>query len=329
MNDSPVASDVPPQIINQRTMVPLRFVAQALQAKVEWRDSDRSVIVTSKGKSSAAVPPGSGELRVVVDGREVRGDVPPVIVDGRTLVPVRFVAEAMSAKVGWDGENRRVLIKTTAQETPAPQQPPANTGASVQWDEWTVRGTANDARQQGDSPWTAGSDTLSYTGTGTHSYHNDFVVTRGDFDVSDILVTFEATGTFRTDYGYTGPVIAFTRPENVQSNVNSAGTIGVGGWYSWEPGKQDRGLLLFNYTGHQFYTEKFVDYGDSAYRSYTMRIKDGKLTLSTPEGTTYSADVPDAKPGLRLNLIIAMRQYDQGKTYSVSIRNLKITERPQ
>lgn len=169
-------------------------------------------------------------------------------------------------------------------------------------------------------------DTLTYSSTGDHLYHNDFIVTRQDYDVSDITVTFEATGTFRTDYGYIGPMIAFTRPGNVHNSVIASGTIGVTGSYSWEPGKNELGFSMYDYKGQYFVADRFIDYGDNKYRTYTIRIKDGNMTLTMPERHTYNLPVPDARPGLRLPLTIAMRQYDQGKIYSVSIRNLKITQ---
>ncbi len=54
-------------------------------------------------------------VKVEVDGQEVEGDVPAIIMQDRTLVPIRFVAKELGADVEWDGDNYTVLI-TTAQE---------------------------------------------------------------------------------------------------------------------------------------------------------------------------------------------------------------------
>lgn len=51
-----------------------------------------------------------GQLKLLVDGQEIEADVPPQIINGRTMVPVRWVAEALGAEVSWDGKN--VFIKS-------------------------------------------------------------------------------------------------------------------------------------------------------------------------------------------------------------------------
>lgn len=49
-------------------------------------------------------------IRLFVNGQEVVPDVPPVIIDGRVMVPARFIAEPLGATVEWDGDNRTVII---------------------------------------------------------------------------------------------------------------------------------------------------------------------------------------------------------------------------
>ncbi len=59
-------------------------------------------------------------VKVLVDGREITGDVPAIVLNGRTMVPVRFVSEALGSNVTWDAENETVLIttgKTTVSST--------------------------------------------------------------------------------------------------------------------------------------------------------------------------------------------------------------------
>lgn len=58
-------------------------------------------------------------IRIIVDGKDIACDVPPFIKDGRTFVPIRFVAEALGAEVKWDDNQKIVYIKsaeTIAQE---------------------------------------------------------------------------------------------------------------------------------------------------------------------------------------------------------------------
>lgn len=49
-------------------------------------------------------------IKIIVDGKEVAGDTPAQIVNGRTMVPIRLVAESMDAEVSWDSVNRQVII---------------------------------------------------------------------------------------------------------------------------------------------------------------------------------------------------------------------------
>ncbi len=106
-----VAFDVPPQIISNRTMVPIRAIFEALGAKVEWDAETRTAKATIDGY---VVKCTLDSRYMSVRGKNVKMDVSPVIVDGRTLVPARFVAEAFGGVVGWDGDTRTVYITSAA-----------------------------------------------------------------------------------------------------------------------------------------------------------------------------------------------------------------------
>jgi len=54
----------------------------------------------------------SSNIRLVVNGREIETDVPPQLINGRVMVPARFVAEPLGATVEWDGENMAVIIQS-------------------------------------------------------------------------------------------------------------------------------------------------------------------------------------------------------------------------
>ncbi|MFZ5645828.1 MAG: copper amine oxidase N-terminal domain-containing protein [Bacillota bacterium] len=51
-------------------------------------------------------------IKIVVNGKQLQPDVAPQVIDGRTMVPIRFVAEALGAKVSWDENNNAVVITT-------------------------------------------------------------------------------------------------------------------------------------------------------------------------------------------------------------------------
>lgn len=101
--------DVPPTIINGRTMVPMRAIFEALGSQVQWNAASQSITAT---KGSIAINLQIGSTTATNNGTNVTLDVAPQIIDGRTLVPARFVSEALGAKVNWDAANRRVDITT-------------------------------------------------------------------------------------------------------------------------------------------------------------------------------------------------------------------------
>ncbi len=113
VNGNVLTFDVQPQIINDRTMVPMRGIFEALGATVEWNDATKTVTATD-GLSFVEITIGSNVIKV--NGTEKTIDTAPCIVDGRTLVPARFVAEAMGCEVKWDAATRTVHI--TKEEIP-------------------------------------------------------------------------------------------------------------------------------------------------------------------------------------------------------------------
>lgn len=104
-----------PQIVDGRTMVPIRFIVedQALQGKVGWDPADRKVLIDCQGKSFEFT---IGSRWVVVDGVESSMDVSPYIYENRTFVPLRFIAENLGAVVGWNNAAREVTINFARQQ---------------------------------------------------------------------------------------------------------------------------------------------------------------------------------------------------------------------
>jgi hypothetical protein len=109
LNGEPLYFDVNPQIINGRTMVPIRAIFEAMGANVKWDETTSTVIAT---RGSKTVQMTIGNPTIYINEISKIMDISPVIVDGRTLVPARFVAEAFDASVEWDGENNNVIITT-------------------------------------------------------------------------------------------------------------------------------------------------------------------------------------------------------------------------
>ena len=102
-----LAFDVQPQIMNGRTMVPLRAIFEAMGAIVGWNDETQTVTGT---KGDTVVILVIGDTSPSINGKVVTIDQPGVIVDGRTLAPLRFVAEAFGGDVSWDGDTLTASI---------------------------------------------------------------------------------------------------------------------------------------------------------------------------------------------------------------------------
>ena len=108
VNDEQIDLDVPAQLINDRTMVPLRAIFEALDAKVEW-DDETQTVTAYRGTVSISLQIGSTSL--FVNRVEKVIDVPAQLVDARTLVPVRAISEAFGCAVTWDDATETAIIK--------------------------------------------------------------------------------------------------------------------------------------------------------------------------------------------------------------------------
>ncbi|MDA8333965.1 MAG: copper amine oxidase N-terminal domain-containing protein [Peptococcaceae bacterium] len=99
--------DVAPYISNGRTFVPVRYLGDALGATVSWDAATQTVTLT-KGSNTETMNIGSTTM--TVNGAAVTMDVAPVIVNSRTMLPARFVAQGLGAQVGWNPATQEVLI---------------------------------------------------------------------------------------------------------------------------------------------------------------------------------------------------------------------------
>jgi hypothetical protein len=136
--------DQRPEIIDGRTYIPVRFVAEELGVYVHWDEDDQVIyIVNYPAETPAGMPIGAilepetalslqigrkslevfhNEKRYYLNQAEfeaefeftepdsVEMDAAPILLNGRTMVPIRHVAEALGYSVGWDEENQTVSI---------------------------------------------------------------------------------------------------------------------------------------------------------------------------------------------------------------------------
>jgi len=103
--------DVKPFLTEGRSMVPFRALAETMGAQVGWNAENQTITVL---KGSKVIEMTVGNNNALVDGNPVTLDVPPTIVDGRTVVPLRFVGESLNANVSYDENTEivKVLPKT-------------------------------------------------------------------------------------------------------------------------------------------------------------------------------------------------------------------------
>ncbi|MCW2278203.1 copper amine oxidase N-terminal domain-containing protein [Heliophilum fasciatum] len=109
INGVPMQFDVPATVIDGRTMVPLRGIFEALGAEISWHD-DTMTVEATRGEQHITLPVGSKQA--IIKGQLRDLDVPAMLMEGRTMVPARFVAESLGCNVAWDNATRTVLITT-------------------------------------------------------------------------------------------------------------------------------------------------------------------------------------------------------------------------
>lgn len=104
-------SDQPPIIKNDRVFVPVRVIAESLGATVDFKeDYDKRVYISDQNHTSEFA---IGYAFCLIDGLELAMDTKPFIENGRTLLPVRIVSQALGCLVLWDNDTKTVNIKKT------------------------------------------------------------------------------------------------------------------------------------------------------------------------------------------------------------------------
>ncbi|MCI8804503.1 MAG: copper amine oxidase N-terminal domain-containing protein [Clostridiales bacterium] len=124
VNGEKVEFDQSPIVENGRTLIPFRAVLEEMGLSVDW-DADTKTVICTDGEKMGVLTVGSDEMTmgaegqeifkvngggVYIDGESVPIDAPAKIVNGRTLVPIRVIAESFGADVIWNEESRTVEI---------------------------------------------------------------------------------------------------------------------------------------------------------------------------------------------------------------------------
>lgn len=110
VNNENIVSDMPPIILDNRSLVPVRAVFEKLGASVEW-DSQKKQVGVSYNNSAILL--NINDKIALINGKEVEMEVPAKIINDRTMVPLRFVGEHLSMNVGWDNNTKEISINNT------------------------------------------------------------------------------------------------------------------------------------------------------------------------------------------------------------------------
>lgn len=102
-----VSEEAAPLIMDGRVMVPFRAVAESLNAEVNWDPGSQKVTAVREG---ITVVLQIGNQTAWRNGQAVSLDRPPIIINGRTLIPLRFFMESLGCQVGWNGQTYEVTI---------------------------------------------------------------------------------------------------------------------------------------------------------------------------------------------------------------------------
>ncbi|MCY9696112.1 stalk domain-containing protein [Paenibacillus alginolyticus] len=108
LNDKSYTLEQAPTIVNDNTLVPIRFVTEALGGNVKWDDKERKVTVVRGDK---LIDLWIDNADLLVNGDRVTAEVSPKIMNNVTMVPLRLISEKLGFKVGWEPKNYGITIE--------------------------------------------------------------------------------------------------------------------------------------------------------------------------------------------------------------------------
>lgn len=126
VNGIPSAMDVSPMILEGRTLLPIRFVTDAIGANIQWFDAEKKVLI-NQGPTTIELWIGSSQARMNGLGVPIdpgNASVMPKIINGRTMMPLRFIAEKLGCAVEWVPEFSQIKIGYQGNKMDPQPEPP-------------------------------------------------------------------------------------------------------------------------------------------------------------------------------------------------------------
>lgn len=109
LNNNRIIFDQPPILQNDRTLVPMRAIFEAMNCDVVWHDDLQQIVVWKNDKLVMNLQVGRKKM-ILFDIGDIDLDVPPLLINNRTLVPLRAISESMGAEVIWNDYTQTVDI---------------------------------------------------------------------------------------------------------------------------------------------------------------------------------------------------------------------------
>ncbi len=190
-----VITDQPAVIVDNRTMVPVRVIAESIGCQVDWDEAAKTVTFTQNGVVAAMVV---GETSAsITEGdavREVEIDSPAVIINSRTMVPVRFISELFGCEVDWNAETKTVSISAADYaESDADVSAEEITEESIAEEKTEVNNDTN--KETGETAYSSGTYYISAVNNAEYIYE-DMIFVDGELIFEDFSNDADGKGSY-------------------------------------------------------------------------------------------------------------------------------------
>lgn len=128
VNNENIALDSAPQIINGRTLVPVRAVIENMGGSAQWNSSTQTATINY---NNDVIKLTVGSTNAYFNGEENIIDTAPAIINGRTMLPIRFIAESFGFDTLWENDSQTVVIKKSVETTGEKTSEPVTEVTSV------------------------------------------------------------------------------------------------------------------------------------------------------------------------------------------------------
>ncbi|WP_284645693.1 stalk domain-containing protein [Paenibacillus silviterrae] len=265
-------------LVDGRTMVPMRAIFEKLQSEVIW-DQEKQSVTATKGDTTVKLI--IGDVSARVNNKTNTLDVPPMLVEGTTYVPLRFVSESLGAKVDYDANRSIALVHTAGSDATSDSHTRPN---ELSVEPFVVKGRVTD--RQGKP--LEGVEIIADNQLARDSYQEAFTDTDGYYqiDLPEINTTWNMISYFERKFE--GKVQKF----NLTSVTDRpfGGNKGAIRDFVWD---DINGMVIiqYNYPDKEQWSEFSLDQVELTLTPVS-RLIDGTEGKVIKEVTTFSPDGP-------------------------------------